>query len=338
MRFSQRFLRELPDRKYFFCMIFTLALVPHLQGFEYAGSAACSACHLEIYEAWKKTPHSRMTRTPEQVSYFEDIPAEGFEVDKSKIKFVLGTHNVHRFVGESSGTLVILPRIFAIADRKWLKTRDYGWKKRFWHQQCIGCHSTGYSPQTETYVELGIGCEGCHGPALNHVRTQSPEFVVNPAKLPDDRREMVCASCHTSGVDVSGEYSFPVGFKPGDDLTRFYFGLTPKPGQDPSNFLGDETFEDRLRQWEFLKSRLFLAKGLTCDYCQNFRDYKTSSGSDFVTHEEYCLTCHTDRTDHPRKNPGTGCIGCHIPLRNAAGKKYSIHDHKFCFESPPPQN
>lgn len=303
--------------------------------FEYAGSQACSPCHPDIYELWKKTPHAQMARPLADQKILHEIPREQFEWPFDQIKYVLGSHYVSRFVAVSSGTLVILPKIFDLYQKKWLTVRDYGWQKRSWLKQCAGCHTVGFNSEKDTFLELGVGCESCHGPALNHVRTGAPEFVVNPAKIDPDRREMICESCHTSGVDTTGNYAFPVGFRPGDDLTKFFFGLTPKPGQDQTTFFGDETYADRRRQKDFLRSRLFLAKGLTCDYCQNFRNIKTNPGSDYLTHDQYCLTCHVDREAHPKSSPGKNCIQCHAPRLEKTGQAYSIHDHKFSFEKPP---
>ena len=302
----------------------------------FVGSTACQGCHPKIYDEWKKTPHARMTRRLGDVEAASGIPADQFERPIESIKFVLGSHFVHRFVAEATGTLVVLPKILDIQTGQWLPIKDYGWTKRFWLKQCAGCHSTGFSAENDRFVEAGVGCESCHGQGLNHVRTGSKDFIVNPARLSAERKEMVCESCHTSGVDNSGRFLFPIGFKPGDDLTTFYSGLTPKPGQDQSNFIGDESLADRHRQWDFLKNRLFLAKGLTCDYCQNFRNFQTASNSDYLTHDQYCLTCHFNKNQHPSNNPGTSCTTCHPPLTNASGTAFSIHDHKFSFQAPPP--
>ncbi|MBI3037476.1 hypothetical protein HYY75_00295, partial [bacterium] len=300
----------------------------------YSGSKACLSCHPDVFKQWKISPHALMIRTPQDLPDFGNIPVNGFEWPIEKIRYVEGAHFVHRFVAESSGTLIVLPRIFDIAKKVWLPVRDYGWQKRFWFKQCAGCHTTGFDPENESFVEYGVGCEACHGPSLNHVRTQSPNFVVHPSRLSPERSEMICESCHTSGVDNSGKYHFPVGYKPGDNIASFFSGLTPKPGQDSSNFKGDESIADRHRQWEFIKTRLFLANGLTCNYCQNFREFKTASGSDFLSHDQYCLTCHTDRDQHPFKNSSGKCISCHEPSKTASGTAFSIHDHKFTFENP----
>ena len=336
MRIIEKKMKGENWKSFFFLFAFTFALATPcvLLAFEYAGSNACRKCHEEIYDLWKKTPHAKIVRPLKEIPLLSEISPEKFEWPVEKIKYGLGSHYVHRFVAEASGTLIVLPGIFDISKKSWLAVRDYGWQKRFYPKQCAGCHNTGFNPENDTFVEPAVGCESCHGPALNHVRTGSPKFVVNPASLPVDRKNMVCESCHTSGVDNSGQYCFPIGFTPGEDLTKFFVGLTPKPGQDGSTFLGDETYEDRHRQWEFFKSRHFLAKGLTCNYCQNFRNFQTASGSDYLTHDQFCLTCHSDRFNHPDANPGKDCITCHSPKRTKDGSEYSIHDHKFSFGSP----
>ncbi|MFZ5951596.1 MAG: multiheme c-type cytochrome [Candidatus Rifleibacteriota bacterium] len=301
----------------------------------YAGSESCKACHTDIFDQWRLTPHARMTRKLDKVEKHTEIPVEELGVAREKIAWVLGSHYVHRFVAEASGTLVVLPKIWDRHQKKWLPIHDHGWKNRYWLKQCAGCHTTGFSGEDDSFVEAGVGCESCHGPGLNHTRTGSKEFITSIKNLPEDRREMICESCHTSGLDNSGEYHFPAGYKPGDDLTAHFSGLTPKPGQSPENFKGDETYEDRRRQWDFLKSRFLLASGLTCDYCQNFRDVKTRDNSNYLSSDEYCLTCHTDQQNHPEESPGSNCMVCHQPPLNASGTM-SIHDHKFIFKRPEP--
>ena len=297
----------------------------------FAGSESCKECHLDIYDQWKITPHARMTRKLRQLEDQKEIPVEDLGIPRGKIIWVLGSHYVHRFVGEASGSLVVLPKIWDINKKAWLPVNDYGWRSREWLKQCAGCHTTGFSAENDSFAEAGVGCESCHGPGVNHIRTKSPEYITSLKSMTPERQEMICTACHTSGIDNTGEYHFPVGYRPGDDLKEFFSGLTPKPGQTPDNFAGDETYEDRRHQWEFLKSRMFLASGLTCDYCQNFRNVKTADNSQFLTHDQYCITCHTDRTDHPPESPGTNCTVCHQPTRHLNGR-LSVHDHRFKFE------
>lgn len=302
---------------------------------DYVGSKSCAECHVDIYEEWKLTPHARMARRFSQVEDMEHINLDELEWPREQIAWVLGSHYVHRFVAQASGSLIVLPKIWDRHDKKWLPVNDYGWRSRYWLEQCAGCHTTGFSAVNESFVEPGVGCEACHGPGLNHTRTQSADYIVKIRELSRQRQEMVCMSCHTSGIDETATYHFPVGYRPGEDLTRYFSGLTPKPGQTPANFAGDETLEDRQRQWDYLKNRLFLASGLTCDYCQNFRHFETEDDKEHLTHDQYCLTCHTGHHDHPEESPGTNCTICHQPTRTRDGTAYSIHDHRFSYDTPP---
>ena len=298
----------------------------------YAGSESCKKCHAKEYKMWKISPHANMVRTVDKVLTKEKIPLDQLNWPVEKIKYILGSHYVRRFVAKASGTLVVLPKIWDASRHIWLPVFDYGWKKRYWLKQCAGCHTTGFTVENDSFVEKGVGCESCHGPGLNHVRTGSIKYIVSPSRLTKKRREMICMSCHTSGVDNTATHQFPTGYKPGEDLTKFYSGLTPKPGQTSKNFMGDESFADRERQWQYLKNNQFLAQGLTCDYCQNFRNFVTKSHSRYMTKNEYCLTCHSNDMpkNHPKLKPNMSCVRCHIQAKNASGT-LSIHDHKFTF-------
>lgn len=310
----------------------------------YVGSITCGCCHYKVYETWKTTPHARMTRKISEVEDLEYVNLEEQNYDKNKIEWVLGSHYVYRFVARATDTFVVLPKIWDRTNKKWLNVYDYEWHRRDWFTQCAGCHTTGYNIEEKSFVEPGISCESCHGPGYYHVVTGYKELIINPSKLDDLRKEMICMSCHTSGVDASGKYQFPVGYLPGDDLSKYYFGLTPKPGQDSKNFYGDETIEDRLRQWNFIKSRQLLAVGLTCDYCQNFRDIKKGNNINrkkdlYLSVNDFCQICHVDISlDHMSKHvtkklviQNTKCLDCHIPKTSSKGE-ISIHDHKFIFD------
>ncbi|NLM17597.1 MAG: hypothetical protein GX221_07760 [Candidatus Riflebacteria bacterium] len=297
---------------------------------KYVTSKTCRECHADIYKEWQLTPHARMVRTLSDLDKEQQAVLKAKGLDESKVKYVLGSHYVHRFVTENDGDLKILPKVWDIHTKEWSDYTDPNWERRLWLKQCAGCHTTGFDTTDESFAEAGIGCEACHGPGSEHAEKEDPAYITSIRRMTELEQEMICMSCHTSGIDNSGEYDFPVGYKPGDDLAEFFSGLTPKPGQTPSNFAGDETIEDREKQWHFLKSRLFLASGLTCDYCKNFRSFDTNSASEYLTYDQYCLTCHQDYADHPEESPGTDCAVCHMPSTHM-NKKLSIHDHKFKF-------
>jgi len=54
-------------------------------------------------------------------------------------------------------------------------------------QQCMDCHTTGYDPVTDTWVEDNIHCTSCHAP----IPSNHPDEPV-----PTNRSADLCGSCH----------------------------------------------------------------------------------------------------------------------------------------------
>jgi hypothetical protein len=218
---------------------------------------------------------------------------------------------------------------------------------RPWLKYCVGCHVTALNPFDGSYHERGTGCEGCHGPGRRHAESSDQTEIINPAILVESRRDMICEACHTAGHDRSGNFRFPVGYLPGEDLTRSYRGLVPKPGQDTSNYKGDNTYEDRHRQFLFWISRVDILVGVTCDVCSADRraaaEMEGKSAEYRLTPDEFCGTCHRGikqaQRAHADHDPETaGCVDCHVPALNESRTAYSIHDHKFRFGPPKPEH
>lgn len=307
---------------------------------KYAGSAKCGSCHADVYKKWELTPHARMARDPKSspesvLGDFTNNPP----FQRKDVVYVLGSRWTQRYVVEKNGRYFVKAPIWSITGKSW--DRSY-WVDKPWDLFCEGCHTTGFESKGEAkFAELGIGCEACHGPGKAHADAGGSGHIINPAKLTSERREMICQSCHTSGHDASGQFKFPLGYLPGEDLTIFYKGLTPKPGQDNATFMGDGSYEDRNRQWRFWKDSFLNAKGITCDICKNFRDRQTKSETETkMSITDHCLTCHDGslkktptHTTHMAKN--VACDKCHVPAAASGGENYSIHDHKFHFGKPP---
>ncbi|MBF8257686.1 MAG: MULTIHEME CYTC protein, partial [Actinobacteria bacterium] len=230
--------------------------------------------------------------------------------------------------------LVVRTPIWLIREKKW--NLSY-WREMDWLKSCAGCHTTGFNPYLGRYAEEGISCEACHGPGKKHASTSLAADIVNPAKVPEPRRSMICESCHTTGHDVTGEYRFPVGFLPGDDLAIHYIGLTPKPGQDDASFKGNDSYADRHAQFLFWRSRMLLVEGETCDLCKNFRVARKEVASDGprkMSAQDFCLSCHDGTVvplprEHGPKGIGNRrCLSCHPAARTSKGN-VTIHDHRY---------
>ena len=110
-----------------------------------------------------------------------------------------------------------------------------------WNSMCGSCHTTdyhkNYDPETDTYdtkfFELGVGCEGCHGPYKDPVTQMEAEGKTGagdssdvavswppksflekrpegqPAISGKERTRLdvildTCGSCHARRVDLTG--------------------------------------------------------------------------------------------------------------------------------------
>lgn len=301
----------------------------------YAGSDACAPCHPGQHAEWMRSPHARMVRSPRTdpsalLARFEG----GSPFPPSEIAYILGSRNVQRFISLRQGTFVVRTPIWIVRSSSW--NLSY-WREMDWLRSCAGCHTTAFDPAAGRYLEEGVGCEACHGPGRNHVRSRRAADIVHPGKIGSPLGEMICESCHTTGHDATGEYRFPVGFLPGLDLRKFYFGLTPKPGQDDRTFRGDGRYEDRRAQFHYWESVMLLRQGETCDLCKNFRMARTEAEAPEdprMTTLEFCRSCHDGAVVPVPPHHGAPavrnahCLSCHPPPRTATGGT-SIHDHRY---------
>ncbi len=207
-----------------------------------------------------------------------------------------------------------------------------------WNHVCGDCHATGYRKRydaaTRTFdtrwAELGVGCEGCHGPASAHVawtRTGAGERAL-PARL-DERRGIrwstqaetqlplrsvprtsereieVCAQCHARRASVDESY------RAGDAFLDHYRPELLEAGL----YFADGQQRDEVYAWgSFLQSRMY-ARGVTCSDC-----HEPHSGALRAEGSAVCATCHPAERyaapahhHHAAGSPGADCVACHMP-------------------------
>lgn len=121
-------------------------------------------------------------------------------------------------------------------------------KSRSFEARCSGCHNTGATLAFDVatgefrtgYVEFDIGCEQCHGPGEEHVRSRGDVTkILNPRRLAESptfdvaKANAVCARCHTRGEAVDAVPGSSV--KPEFGFTAA--GGVAQAGDDPDDFL-----------------------------------------------------------------------------------------------------
>lgn len=234
-----------------------------------------------------------------------------------------------------------------------------------WNFMCADCHATGVrkgyvaAPDTfdTRYAELGVGCEGCHGPGAEHVRRSAwPSWVRSvrwkdnglPARLNErravtwsidsasgnarrsrartsDREINVCAQCHALRVHLAD------GYTAGAPLMDYYdpFVLLP------SLYYADGQQRDEVyNHGSFLQSRMY-AVGVTCADCHDPHSQKLRR-----TASQVCAQCHraakydsTAHHGHARGSAGSECAACHMPVTTYL-EIDGRHDHSIRVPRP----
>ena len=241
-----------------------------------------------------------------------------------------------------------------------------------WNQNCIFCHNTGPQPGSVNFDEMidrgrrgepvnaeydgryvsrvaehGISCESCHAPAGEHAaRNRNPlrryllhlqgaddPTIVNPEKLPQERRVEVCGQCHGQRLPdpptlIRDWLHAGPPYRAGETLTDTVQPVerdTPGPPHSPDmfarRFWNDGT--PRLSAYEYqgiTMSPCYQQGELVCGSCH------TMHGGDIHGMIEAskrgnaaCGSCHADlvadassHTRHAADSSGSSCYACHM--------------------------
>ncbi len=221
-----------------------------------------------------------------------------------------------------------------------------------WNSNCIQCHAVAGEPRHDlksdrfdtTVVELGIACEACHGPALEHVRhyrnplaryTAETEgtadaTIVNPAKLAPARSAEVCGQCHAYFVPLDAEGWWQNGFTgsytPGAELGSSRLILEYETEIDRENPLVSASLESIFFADGTIRVGGREYNGLLRSPC-----YERAPPGQAMT----CLSCHELHGDtqastgrpadqlKPEARSGAHCLECHASI----GEALEEHTH-----------
>jgi len=298
-------------------------------GNRFIGSKACARCHKSYYDGWQKTFHSTVIQDVKAnpASVLADFSDETLPFSLDEVEYTIGSHWDQRYMKEIDGEYYVLPRLWSVQSKEWRPYSVWSWKRKPYSRYCAGCHTTFINPEKRTIAEEGIGCESCHGPGGFHVDGEGdPGKVIDPANLTEERSNMICASCHVRGTDKSGEYYFPIGYLPGEDLSEYYTPLEMKEDEAV-----DKAISRTYGEWT---DQMLNSSRAKCEVCgiagQDTDTEKEKSAMDF------CFSCHNFRakmqlhTHHPDTVSLT-CNDCHV--KKAAdlseGMAGDIHSYSY---------
>ncbi len=261
---------------------------------------------------------------------------------------VLGGKNVYYFLTPfPKGRLQVLPIAFDVRGKQWFSTSQSAvrghagladapleWTHRAYtfNTSCFACHvsqlSNHYDPATDTYrtawLEPGINCETCHGPAGQHVRAARSKSdrhdILRFGSLTPEQKNHQCAACHAKLIPLSPD------FQAGDSFWN-HFDLVTLEHRD--YYPDGRDLGENYTYTSWLLSPCARSGQLDCLHCH------TSSGRLRFAENELdraCLPCHSEivsrSSEHSRHAKGTRgdhCIDCHMPTTEFARMRRSDH-------------
>lgn len=255
--------------------------------------------------------------------------------------------------------------------------------KKAFEKECASCHYTGYSltptvggdyvagaandPNGEADIdgdgipnELNIGCEVCHGPGSEHVKSSKEKkaaTIVSPGKLASERATVICDQCHSRPQGYT-KNDQPVNkenkmLTPGASRNYYLANHTTREDAAQKDFWPDKVHSKSHHQQgtDLIRSKKYI-NGKMLMSCADCHD---PHGVTKVNHQlrkevrddknTLCANCHKDISvkKHTTSNVGMEhakihCVDCHSPktmqtgaglgkgLANKDGKNYWMND------------
>ena len=326
----------------------------------FVGSDVCKKCHLEHYDSWQMTLHSRtlqdarenkdaiivdldVKKIRESLANQGDklkVPVDDIYVPTvDEVKYVFGSQWKQHFLVERGGTLYVSPTQYNADTHRWVSYHEEDWEKRPFLLECGGCHATGVDLEKNTFSETAVACEACHGKGSWHAALpktavfEKRQTIINPAKLTMGVAVQICGSCHNRGEATMVEGAgWPVGYQPGKALEPF-FKSTSYAGGDVKHMYANEFSKGHHQQYIDWVQSPHYREGVTCTSCHYVhqlgmpptRSQTLSSGS------QQCFECHvqTNKAGAHAIHSFANCVGCHMPRIATSAESGDIHSHVF---------
>jgi len=184
-------------------------------------------------------------------------------------------------------------------------------------RRCFGCHTTASTVDgifDPDHAALGVTCEACHGPGLQHVSAMSrsnsqklPTSILNPKRMTPVESVDFCGACHRTPVDVAVYVQRELGVA----AVRF-------------------------QPYRLERSLCWGARGdprITCVACH---DPHKRLVRDTASYDRNCLQCHatTAAAEKPANAAARACpkatkdcTSCHMPKVEVSATHATFTDH-----------
>jgi predicted CXXCH cytochrome family protein len=334
-----------------------------------SGNQACQGCHAAIAESYSQTAMARASgraaggfipgdfqHRVSGIHYrvFRDDAGLWFSFDrqspplhgKRKLLYYIGSGQRGRtYLFSQDGFLFELPVNWYGQKAVWDMTPAYQDARHMpvlpALPSCLNCHTSGMQAPiagTENkypdppFAHGGVTCQRCHGAGADHLATSGKAPIINPSKLPPERRDDICMQCHLEGriaIERAGRHAYE--FRPGDRLPDYvrYFELQ----NVASSELGALSHVEALSQSVCKRSS---GSRMSCTSCHDPHSWPAPAEK-VAYYRDKCLDCHgrAFAAKHQRGNPD--CISCHMP---AGATRDVVHaqvtDHRI-LRYPGPQ-
>jgi hypothetical protein len=327
---------------------------------DFVGSNTCKMCHLEHFDSWKMTLHSRMLQDAKanedaiivpldektirgdltKLSDKLKVPADKIYVPKKEeILYTIGSQWKQRYLVKKNDILYISPIQYNADTHRWVNYHEQDWDKRPWLLKCGGCHATGVNLEKNTFKEPGVACEACHGKGSWHAALpktavfEKRNTIINPAKLTMGVAAQICGSCHNRGkATMKKGGGWPVGYEPGKALAAYYKSTSFEAG-DVKHVYANEFSKGHHQQFIDWQQSKHSTEGVTCTSCHyvhqigmpQTRSQTSKSGS------MQCFQCHVQVNTNMAHSIHSfaNCIGCHMPRIAKSAESGDIRSHVF---------
>ncbi len=289
-----------------------------------------------------------------------------------KIAYVFGGNWNQHFEAQVGDAYYPTPMRWIVEDKQWTVKpfNDLWWiadgtpdgrpkkpeempKTKTGDATCDGCHTTGFSVNKDKdsgrwagrKIELGIGCEACHGPGSVHVKTKSKTDIVNPDKLNAIQQNQLCGQCHSRVTNKQEkELSYQLGFVPcAIDLEQRVNFWTH--ASNPKNFWANEFAGKNRQQYHDVQFGSHTKAGVTCITCHDTHSAKKGYAQLRAEKNALCVQCHKESAEMYKNSAmakaETGCVDCHMARlanRSDATSKNKSHwdvsSHTFAVVMP----